>query len=104
MQAAAAGMVGEHDFTSFCRSAPGRGNVRTVLEAGWAEDGRLLVFEVRAEAFCHQMVRSMVGFCVAAGSGKVDPSSLQEVLAARDRNAAPEIAPPHGLVLWEVGF
>jgi tRNA pseudouridine38-40 synthase len=104
MEQAAADMVGEHDFTSFCRAASGRSSVRTVLEAGWTNEGRLLVFDVKAAAFCHQMVRSMVGFCVAAGTGKVDPDSLEEVLAARDRNAAPEIAPPHGLILWEVGY
>ncbi|HEY7704032.1 MAG TPA: tRNA pseudouridine(38-40) synthase TruA [Acidimicrobiia bacterium] len=104
MARAAAGFVGEHDFTSFCRSAPGRGNIRTVLSAGWMEEGKVLAFDVKAEAFCHQMVRSMVGFCVAAGTGKIDPDRLEAVLTARDRNAAPEIAPPHGLTLWDVGY
>ena len=101
---AAAGFVGEHDFASFCRKAEGKSTIRTVLEASWAHDGDLVLCSIKALAFCHQMVRSIVGFCVDAGRGRVDPGSVAEVLEARDRSAARPIAPPQGLVLWEVGY
>lgn len=104
MRLAAAGFVGEHDFSSFCRRSEGRGSVRNLLEARWDEEGPLLVFSVRATAFCHQMVRSLVGFCVDVGRGKVDASSVSTVLEARDRNASRPMAPPQGLILWEVGY
>lgn len=101
---AAAGFVGSHDFSSFCRQAIGRSSEREVLEAAWFLDGDLTVFKIKAGAFCHQMVRSLTGFCVDAGLGKVDPATVADVLAAKDRHAARPIAPPHGLVLWEVGY
>ncbi len=104
MNVAAAGFVGEHDFASFCRRAEGKTTVRTVLDASWARDGDLVVCSIRALAFCHQMVRSIVGFCVDAGRGRVDPGSVAAVLEARDRAAARPIAPPEGLILWEVGY
>ena len=104
MNRAAAAFVGEHDFASFCRRAPNRTSVRRVLSAEWVREGDLLEFRVSASAFCQQMVRSLTGFCIAVGRGRVDAGSVPEVLARRDRNAAPEIAPPTGLVLWEVIF
>ena len=104
MNRAAAGFVGEHDFASFCRRAEGRSTVRRVIEAPWARDAALYVFSIRAGAFCHQMVRSITGFCVDAGRGRVDPDSVGAVLAARHRNAGRPMAPAHGLILWEVGY
>ncbi len=104
MERAAVGFLGEHDFASFCRAAPGRSTVRTVLQSRWEVDGDLMVYEVEAHAFCHQMVRSIVGFCVDAGRGRVDPGSVADVLASRDRAAARPIAPPQGLILWEVRY
>lgn len=104
MNAAASRFVGVHDFSSFCRHAPNRTSVRRVLSSEWARDRDLLEFRISASAFCQQMVRSLTGFCVEAGRGRVDPASVPEVLARRDRNAAPQIAPPHGLVLWEVVY
>lgn len=104
MVAAAAPLVGEHDFSSFCRAAGGRSLVRRVTEAGWATDGDLAVFSVRATAFCHQMVRSLVGFLVDVGRGRRPADATSDVLAARDRSRAAAVAPPHGLVLWDVGY
>lgn len=101
---AAEGFVGEHDFASFCRRAEGKTTVRTVLEAGWERHDEIVVCSIKALAFCHQMVRSIVGFCVDAGRGRVDPDSVGAVLAAQDRAAARPIAPPQGLILWEVGY
>lgn len=104
MVEAANGLVGVHDFASFCRQRPGATTVREVYETTWFEDDDLVVFEVRARAFCHQMVRSMVGFCVDVGLGRAKIADPAEVIAARDRHAVGTVAPPHGLVLWQVGF
>ena len=63
-----------------------------------------LRFEIRANAFCHQMVRSIVGTLVDVGLGKASPATCAGILVARDRAAAGQVAPPHGLMLWEVGY
>jgi tRNA pseudouridine38-40 synthase len=97
-------LVGEHDFSSFCRGAGGKSLVRRVLEAGWVEAGGLTVFTIRAVGFCHQMVRSLVGWTVKVGSGRASAETLGDVLEAHDRAAAGPVAPPHGLILWEVGY
>jgi tRNA pseudouridine38-40 synthase len=104
MNRAATALVGEHDFASFCRKAEGRTTERTVLEAVWEPIDGLVVLRIRATAFCHQMVRSIVGFCVDVGRGRVPAESVPAVLAAKDRAAARPIAPPQGLILWEVGY
>lgn len=112
MQTAVAPLLGEHDFASFCRrpkvrvGEPERSLVRIVYTATWERvDGTpLLRFEIRGSAFCHQMVRSIVGTTVDVGRGRIDPEGIAAILAARDRAAAGEVAPPTGLVLWEVGY
>ncbi|MGI9604821.1 MAG: tRNA pseudouridine(38-40) synthase TruA [Acidimicrobiales bacterium] len=114
MNSAARALHGEHDFASFCRrpdSMPDgveRSLVREVLEAEWTrhvgDDDSLLTFEVRATSFCHQMVRSLVGTCVDVGLGRFDAGSIPSMLDAKDRRAAGRVAPPHGLVLWDVGY
>lgn len=112
MQIAAAPLLGEHDFGSFCR-APKRPEgmepaslVRIVLEAAWSrvDDTPMLRFEIAGSAFCHQMVRSIVGTTVDVGLGRIDRASMATILEARSREAAGMVAPPTGLVLWEVGY
>jgi tRNA pseudouridine38-40 synthase len=105
-------LIGEHDWTSFCRRPPGpepasgpRSMVRVVREAGWADLGDgLLRFEIEASAFCHQMVRSLVGTLVAVGRGRLRAGDIGTIIRARDRSRAGEPAPPHGLCLWEVSY
>lgn len=104
MDRAARGFVGSYDFASFCRRREGAGTERTVYESGVDDDGDLVVFAIRARAFCHQMVRSITGFLVDVGRGRRSPDDVAPALAARDRSAAPSPAPPTGLVLWEVGY
>ena len=105
MDRAAGHFVGTHDFASFCRKAEGRTTERTVLSAGWSEpEQHLHRFEVTAQAFCHQMVRSLVALCVEAGRGRVSPDDVPGIIEARDRNAARGAAPPYGLVLWRVRY
>ncbi|MBL6619900.1 MAG: tRNA pseudouridine(38-40) synthase TruA [Ilumatobacteraceae bacterium] len=113
MSAAASELIGEHDFSSFCRRPDADrpvSLVRRVLDisisrrAGHGIDGGDLIVEVTGTAFCHQMVRSIVGTLVDVGRGRLSPSDLPAILAARDRSAAGQVAPPHGLVLAEVGY
>lgn len=106
LRIAADAFVGEHDFSSFCRRA-GEGTtlVRRVRASGWAaRGGGLLRYEVRADAFCWQMVRSLVGTLVEVGSGKRRAGDVLGILRARDRSAAGPVAPAHGLCLWEVAY
>jgi len=111
MQLASDPFVGEHDFASFCRKpkvADGEEappTVRRVFEAGWSDVGDgILQFEIRANAFCHQMVRSIVGLLVDVGAGRRRAGEVLGVLRAGDRAGVPNVAPPHGLCLWEVGY
>lgn len=104
MRAAASVMLGEHDFSAFCRSVEGRSNVREVTELTLDEDNGLVTVWIQANAFCHQMVRSIVGYLYDTGRGFVPAERAAEVLAAGDRSAVATVAPPHGLTLWEVGY
>jgi tRNA pseudouridine38-40 synthase len=104
MTAVASAFVGEHDFSSFCRSVEGRSNVRRVDEAVWVDREGFYEFWIQANAFCHQMVRSLVGYCYYVGRGFADPSQVEEVVNAGDRSRVATVAPPHGLTLWEVGY
>lgn len=105
MAAAVVPLVGEHDFASFCRRAGDRSTVRLVRRARWSRlRPDLLAFDVSASSFCHQMVRSIVAVSVEAGRGRLEPSSIASILAARDRQAAKGAAPPHGLTLVDVEY
>jgi tRNA pseudouridine38-40 synthase len=105
MQASCDPLFGDHDFSSFCRKPPDAtgSNVRRVREARWIalEDGRLR-FDVEASSFCQQMVRSVVGTMVEVGLGKKRAGEMAGILRAKDRSQAGQVAPPQGLVLWEV--
>ena len=103
MRTAADRLLGDHDFSSFCRrnpSHPDQSMVRTVRRAVWWIEGDVAVFEIEASSFCHQMVRSLVALLVSVGLGRHKPADVGAIIAARDRSAAPSPAPPHGLVLW----
>jgi tRNA pseudouridine38-40 synthase len=105
MRRAAATLLGEHDFASFCRN-PGRGRstVRDLHRVAVRRDGDLVTITFRANAFLHQMVRSVVGTLVMVGTGRLEPDAVEAILAARDRSAAPQIAPPNGLTLERVFY
>jgi tRNA pseudouridine38-40 synthase len=114
MQLACDPLIGEHDFSSFCRRPKVAADqtppsmMRRIISAEWHEVGPeqpgLLRFEIRANAFCHQMVRSIVGTLVDVGLGKIHAGDMRSILLAGDRRAAGGVAPPHGLTLWEVGY
>jgi len=106
MQAACDPLFGEHDFAAFCRRPADDGStVRRVLEAGWDRAGPdLLAFDIAASAFCHQMVRSIVGTIVDVGRGRLRAGDMAGILRSGDRAQARTIAPPHGLCLLDVGY
>ncbi|HEX5937007.1 MAG TPA: tRNA pseudouridine(38-40) synthase TruA [Actinomycetota bacterium] len=105
MRAAAVGLVGEHDFTSFCRH-PGddRSTVRRLTHLTVARRDHALEIRAVADAFLHQMVRSLAGTLAAVGEGRLDPDSMPQILAARDRSAAGALAPARGLTLERVQY
>jgi tRNA pseudouridine38-40 synthase len=104
MAAATGEFIGEQDFSAFCRAVGGSSNVRRVDQATWEANGNSLHFWIRANAFCHQMVRSLVGLCYDVGRGFTPVGSVREIIDGRDRGRVVTVAPPHGLVLWEVGY
>jgi len=108
MDAAARPFLGEHDFAAFCRARPDASSVRTVLAIGWdrtADRGAGLArFGIRADAFCHAMVRSLVGAFLAVGEGRWPVAHPAALLAAGRRDPAIRTAPAHGLTLVEVGY
>ena len=105
MRAAARELVGEHDFASFCRlPSDGSGTVRNLQRLAISRSRDLVDLTARANAFLHQMVRSLVGTLVAVGEGRIEPDRVPSILAAKDRSAAAQMAPPHGLTLERVQY
>ena len=140
MQLAADAIMGERDFSAFCRKPdaeqcddeetvndgaddesngveaadtrmPRRSKSskqapmkRFVMQANWRRNDDVVTFDVRANAFCHQMVRSLVGTFVDVGLGRRPPSDMMALIRSGRRADASPIAPPHGLCLWEVGY
>jgi tRNA pseudouridine38-40 synthase len=106
---AAAAVVGTHDFTSFAASDPRGSNpvltpVRTISHSCWRSEGDLLVYRVRGTGFLHHMVRNLVGTFVLAGSGRIGPEALPELLSRRQRSLTGPTAPPSGLFLVNVEY
>ena len=105
MAAAAQLLLGEHDFAAFCRRREGASTVRTLqdLTCTRGPDGVVDV-EVRADAFCHSMVRALVGALLAVGDGRQPVPWPAAVLAAGLRDPRVVVVPAHGLTLEEVGY
>ncbi len=108
LRAAADPVMGEHDFSAFCRRPRGDEEaslVRRVLDARWVDlGGGVLRFDIEAGSFCHQMVRSLVGTMVDMGRGRRSAGDMAWVIRSRDRALAASPAPPHGLCLWAVTY
>ncbi|HLI39629.1 MAG TPA: tRNA pseudouridine(38-40) synthase TruA [Streptosporangiaceae bacterium] len=105
MNAAARACLGNHDFAAFCRRREGATTVRTLLRLDWARDGDgVAVAVVEANAFCHNMVRALVGALLAVGDGRRPPEWPGQVLAAGIRDPGVHVAPPHGLCLEDVRY
>lgn len=103
-------LIGEHDFSAFCRRPKRRSGepaslVRRVTEAVWHHDGDgALRFDIEAGSFCHQMVRSVVGTLVDVGRGKKHAGDVLRIIRSANRDHAGDLAPPHGLALWTVRY
>ena len=104
MNAAGEHLVGEHDFASFCKRREGATTIRTLRQLSTTRTGDHLETTVRADAFCHSMVRSLMGMLVAVGERRYAPDWSAEVLAKAARDARVMVMPPHGLVLEEVVY
>jgi tRNA pseudouridine38-40 synthase len=104
LQAAAPAMLGEHDFAAYCKRREGATTVRELLALDWERRGGLLVMTITADAFCHSMVRSVVGAMLAVGEGRRPPHWAGELLDLRARATEVAVAPPHGLTLEQVAY
>jgi tRNA pseudouridine38-40 synthase len=105
MNEAAALLLGEHDFAAFCRKREGATTVRALRRLSWERDtDGVVIGSVIADAFCHNMVRALVGALLPVGEGTRPPAWPAEVLAAATRDPAVQVVPPHGLSLEEVGY
>jgi tRNA pseudouridine38-40 synthase len=103
MRAGARALIGEHDFSSFCRRREGS-MVRRVRSIRFVSSGDELTVKISAESFCHQMVRSIVGSLLDVGTGRRDPADIGKMLRARDRNEAGAVAGARGLHLVSVEY
>jgi len=106
LRAAAAHIVGRHDFKAFeGAGSPRSSTIREVLRAEWQKSGPdHLVFEIEADGFLRFMVRNLVGTLVQAGLGKITPDDFSGILLSADRKQAGATAPPQGLFLMEVKY
>ena len=110
MNAAALELVGLNDFASFCKAPPkrresGATTIRTIQELHWERDANgVAVATVQADAFCHSMVRALIGTLIPIGEGRRDVSWAKHLLDQHDKTTAVIVAQAHGLTLEEVGY
>ena len=105
MDAAARSLIGLHDFAAYCKPRDEATTIRTLLEFDWhrAPDG-VLVANVKADAFCHSMVRALVGACVAVGEGRLDVEDVADIRDTGDRVPEVKVLAARGLTLTAVGY
>lgn len=105
MRLASERLLGLRDFASFCKAREGSTTIRDLRQFEWriAEDGAFAA-TVEADAFCHSMVRALVGSVVAVGSGRIDEAELEELRDARERTSRFTVMPAHGLSLEEIRY
>jgi tRNA pseudouridine38-40 synthase len=104
MAKAAEALLGLHDFAAFCKAREHGTTIRTLQALDVVRDGAEIVFGVRADAFCHSMVRSLVGALIAVGEGRRPPNWPAEQLGRASRLVGASVAPAHGLTLVEVAY
>lgn len=117
LEACAAALLGDHDFTAFTPTQTDHVRFRRLVsEAGWREEtavgsksapgaeGEILAFHVTADAFMRNMVRVLVGTMLEVASGRRDVESFAKLLQGAPRSAAGETAPPHALYLQAVHY
>ena len=105
MREAAAYLVGEHDFVSFCNVRTDVENtVRTITALDIIENGNEITIRITGNGFLYNMVRIIVGTLIRVGRGFYTPEKVKEILEAKDRKAAGVTAPAHGLMLMEIKY
>ncbi len=109
MDAASRLLLGRHDFAAFCKPREGATTIRTLENLSWTRptlgaDEGLVVARVQADAFCHSMVRALVGASLAVGEGRRPVTWPAELLAGRKRDPGSAVAPAYGLTLEEVTY
>ncbi|MET0735978.1 MAG: tRNA pseudouridine(38-40) synthase TruA [Microbacterium sp.] len=105
MDAAARSLIGLHDFAAYCKPREEATTIRTLLEFDWHRDAHgVLIANVKADAFCHSMVRALVGACVAVGEGRLDADDVSDIRDARERVPEVKVLAARGLTLTEVGY
>jgi tRNA pseudouridine38-40 synthase len=105
MDAAARSLTGLHDWAAYCKARDGATTIRTLQQFSWSQqDDGVLVADVTADAFCHGMVRALVGACLAVGEGKLGDDALATLREGRQRTSAFKVAPARGLTLTEVRY
>ncbi|SDG70739.1 tRNA pseudouridine(38-40) synthase TruA [Microbacterium sp. 77mftsu3.1] len=105
MDAAARSLRGLHDFAAYCKPREEATTIRTLLEYGWHRDASgILIASVKADAFCHSMVRALVGACVAVGEGRIEIGRVAEIRDELERTNEVKVLAARGLTLTEVGY
>ncbi|WP_309064532.1 tRNA pseudouridine(38-40) synthase TruA [Microbacterium sp.] len=105
MDAAAQTLIGLHDFAAYCKPREEATTIRTLLDYRWRRDAEgVLIAEVKADAFCHSMVRALVGACAAVGEGKLAVDDVARLRDELERTSAFKVLPARGLTLTEVGY
>ncbi len=105
MDAAARALLGLHDYATFCKPRPHSTTIRTLQSFSWRrEPDGVLVASLQADAFCHSMVRSLVGATVGVGDGSLTGEDMVRLREARARTGEFLVMPAKGLVLTEVGY
>lgn len=105
MDRAARSLIGLHDFAAYCKPRPEATTIRTLLGFSWQRDDKgVLIANVRADAFCHSMVRALVGACVAVGSGRLSVDEAATIRDEGERVSAVKVLAARGLTLVEVGY
>lgn len=105
MRRAAAYLVGEHDFKSFCAvNAQVKTTVRTICGCEVEKDGDIITIRVRGNGFLYNMVRIIAGTLIRVGGGEISPEKMTQILAARDRSAAGPTAPARGLTMIGIEY
>jgi tRNA pseudouridine38-40 synthase len=104
MHRAAQPLLGEHDFAAFCKRRDGATTIRTLHELTWTREGDRVTARVVADAFCHHMVRALVGCLLTVGEGRQDEVWPGLVLEGRSRDPRVRVVSAHGLSLEEVGY
>ncbi|GAB4074332.1 tRNA pseudouridine(38-40) synthase TruA [Barrientosiimonas marina] len=106
MQEAGHYLEGTHDFTTFASAKADikGGRVRTLYDVSCQQDGGEIVIIVRGDGFLYNMVRIIAGTLLDSGRGRLEPSSIADMLAQKDRRFGGDTLPPQGLYLWQVTY